>query len=385
MTTLVPVLNYDRVTLALGGDVNQCICQGVSDSNNYLFLGNTNPIVFTIISNQPNSTQFENLTLSSVMTNPATSDTFNLNMNSRYGGNKPYQISTDTNDKCNNYNIPKLKSPVTDPKSGSFADAQWFVTGTNTTPTDTNIYYGKPYMLSSVRYSTCTPTPCSTPQVFMIQNTSLQTTCKSGAKIVVLSPSSSNTTPPAQTAANTFYFLNYNQDVPTRPTSILCCTQDPNIGSNAATYCGTNYWGSTGVCDNVVSTYCKSNPSDNICSCVNSPVPQAHCFDAKCSNNPAAYIPSNTDKNCAGGCITLINTVNSGGGTVKQNLSKANFCEYCSSTAGASTTGINCPSKSHSDDIYWIIGGCILGIIILIIILALIVYLLKPKKKSPPT
>jgi hypothetical protein len=360
MADLIPVLSYDRVVLCMNNDPTKCLCQGKSDNDNFLYIGNTNIILFTIISNQQGSTQFDNLSLVTPNTSPSTNDTFSLNMTSLYGSNKSYQVSTNTNYSCEKLNIPALKSPVTNPANNSFQKAQWFIYGTNTTSSDTNIYYGTPYSIYSYFYEVQ-----KTSQSAFMNNSS---TCKTEDIISLLT----STTIPS---TGIFYFLNYNLDVPTRPTSVLCCTTDPDLGANAESYCGS-FWGSGVTCDSLMTSYCAANPQDTVCACENSQVPLAQCFDAACSNNSGAYRPSTNPKNCPGGCITLISAINKGN-VNKLDIDNASFCQYCSKTNKKNVTGIACPTSSDTT-IYWIIG-IIAGVIIIILIIAVLIYFLRRK------
>jgi hypothetical protein len=161
-----------------------------------------------------------------------------------------------------------------------------------------------------------------------------------------------------------FQFLNHLGLVPTKSSAVLCCSQDPSVAANPASFCGT-YWGPSGTCNNIMTNYCKTTTagqSDKVCSCINSTIPLAYCFDSNCTNNPNAYVTADNDTSkCPASCVAIMNVYSSGSSQVQNSIKNSNICQYCKDQA----TGI-CPGSLN---IYWIIGG-----IIIILLIAAICY-----------
>lgn len=73
--------------------------------------------------------------------------------------------------------------------------------------------------------------------------------------------------------------------VSTELSQLNCCIQKVDFQQ-----CVTpKYWNNVSNCSQYVTKYCKLNPDDSRCVCVNSPIPYPHCFDSKCFNNPSAF------------------------------------------------------------------------------------------------
>jgi len=91
----------------------------------------------------------------------------------------------------------------------------------------------------------------------------------------------------------------------------------------------------TQSCDDVIANYCKSNPSQTICSCINSSVACPIFADPICANSPFSYVPSkyaaNSDltKACQQEpiCINYIEMDSAGNttGMIIQNCSQSNI------------------------------------------------------------
>ena len=343
----IPILNKDRLTLQLGDNNNGLIT--ADPKKNWLYTVkdlNNPPIVITIESTNSALGKFQQLNAGS--TNQFTLSTI-------INGKKKILRISDSDKKCNN--TPFWDNP---PKVSNQGLSQWYISGSGP------IYYGKNYQIYNAQNTVYLQSTSCCDGNGNPKYGSIDTSPEQGKSSV------KNT---CGTITDQFKFFNQLGSLPTKPTTVLCCTKDPSLGDDAESFC-KGYWGTTAGCDSYMTDYCKNNTTDPACACINSGMgTYAVCYDQDCVNSgykPKAVLPA--EKNCGKGCPTIVQGINSG--KINQTtFLNSNLCTYCGKS-DADKVNINC---SSSNNILFIIIGLV---VLFVIIFGLLWWIFRRKNND---
>ena len=136
------------------------------------------------------------------------------------------------------------------------------------------------------------------------------------------------------------------------------CAQEQHVAFDpvCVQFCGQTE--NKAYCDMAMQTYCTSNPSDKLCSCLNSAIPHPSCFDDQCISGGYQNAEMVMDAmNCSTHCSDFITCVNTG----RCNRNNPDYIRYCEHPSPT-------PSFEGIPIWIWIVGGVILFILIIALI-----------------
>jgi len=158
---------------------------------------------------------------------------------------------------------------------------------------------------------------------------------------------------------NIYFYLGYPTQKMTDLDRVQCCMGTPSGNVNEAVCAFYKMMGASTNCDIYIKDLC-ANPGrvklipgyEHVCSCINSIIPQAHCFDADCSN--AGYKTTDmVDTPCTGAYVKCEQITNMATNT-DLNMDKVAIEQACpgfaSSQSAPKSTSTSKPDSGTYDD-----------------------------------
>ena len=149
------------------------------------------------------------------------------------------------------------------------------------------------------------------------------------------------------------------------------CSDPANVASDPTCVKFCSIASNKVYCDPAMRTYCANNPSDRICTCLNSTIPRPSCFDSQCiSTGYQTQEMIRNSVNCGTFCGEFINCVQ-----VNQcNINEPTFIERCGNVIPSNMGGGGGSISFKVPGWVWVAIG-IVGIAIILIIGVYLVFL----------